>query len=326
VAAHLGTEHHELVVTSKLVAQTVPTIMEHLDEPFGDSSFVPTYLLSKFASQNVKVALGGDGGDELFAGYPTYQAHRLIDYYEKVVPWSMRTHMVPRVLTRLSTSFDNISLDFRLRRFLSGRGVSLQARHHRWLGSFTPEEKANLLAEWVKPVVGDTYAAAEMHGRDSGARHPLNEILYTDMKMYLEGDILYKVDRASMAASLEVRVPFLNRDVVNFATRLPLELKLRGFSSKFLLKKVAADLLPRNIVKRPKKGFNMPVAYWLTGELKTLARDMLSQRHLQKHGLFDQHSVDHVFLEHLARKRDNRKQVWTLLMFQMWYERYMANG
>ena len=261
VAEQLGTRHNELVLTSKMVAQMVPTITDFLDEPFGDSSLIPTYFLSLFARGYVKVVLGGDGGDELFAGYSTLVAHRLIEYYERVVPWGVRAYLAPRLLDWMPVSFSNISLDFRIRRLLSGRGVPLLVRHHRWLGSFVDEEKASLLQDWIKPVLRDTYVQAYAHGRECDARMPLNRVLYDDIKMYLEGDILYKVDRASMAASLEVRVPFLNRDVVAFATELPLELKLHRLTTKYLLKRSVQQLLPKEIIQRPKKGFNMPVAH-----------------------------------------------------------------
>jgi len=276
VAGHLGIRHNELVLTSKMVAQMVPSITDFLDEPFGDSSLVPTYFLSLFARGYTKVVLGGDGGDELFAGYPTLVAHRLIEYYERVVPWGVRAYLVPKMLDLMPVSFSNISLDFRVRRLLSGRGVPLQARHHRWLGSLVDEEKSLLLQDWIKPVLRDTYAQAYAHARECDAHLPLNQLLYDDMKMYLEGDILYKVDRASMASSLEVRVPFLNRDVVSFVAELPLELKLHRLTGKYLLKKSVERLLPREIIKRPKKGFNMPVAHWLTGDLRELTLDMFS--------------------------------------------------
>lgn len=323
VAKHIGSEHHELLLTSRIAADIVPSIMDYLDEPFGDSSFIPTLLLSQFASQQVKVVLGGDGGDELFAGYPTYQAHRLIEYYERIVPQWIRARIVPNLISRLPTSFDNISLDFRIRRFLAGRGVPIQSRHHRWLGSFAPEDKELLLQDWIKPVLEDTYSVAYEHGAASHTRYLLNEILYTDMKLYLEGDILYKVDRASMAASLEVRVPFLNRNLIDFAMQLPLDLKLHYLNSKFLLKKAVAQLLPKQVIKRRKKGFNMPVAYWLTGELHDLTQDMLSVAQLRKHDLFNSDFIDKLMFEHQVKSRDNRKQLWTLLMFQMWFARYM---
>jgi asparagine synthase (glutamine-hydrolysing) len=280
-------------------------------------------LLSKFAREHVKVVLGGDGGDELFAGYPTLQAHRLIEYYERTIPWSVRTRIVPKLLKLMPTSFDNISFDFKVRRFLAGRGVPLQARHHRWLGSFGDEHKASLFQDWLKPVLRDTYTQADAHARESDAKNALNQLLYVDLKMYLEGDILFKVDRASMAASLEVRVPFLNRNVVRFATSLPLELKLHGLTGKYLLKKCMRHILPDEIINRPKKGFNMPVAYWLTSDLRELTLDMLSESRLKGQGFFNYTYVKYLLDEHFARRQDHRKELWTLLIFQLWYDKYM---
>jgi asparagine synthase (glutamine-hydrolysing) len=322
-AAHLGTRHHELVLTSQMAADMVPAITDYLDEPFGDSSFIPTFLLSKFAREQVKVVLGGDGGDELFAGYPTLAAHRLIEYYEKLAPWSLRAFLAPRLLKRLPVSFSNISLDFRLRRFLAGRGVPLQVRHHRWIGSFTDEEKVLLFQEWLHPVLRDTYTQVYVHARDCDARLPLNQLLYSDMKLYLEGDILFKVDRASMANSLEVRVPFLNNDVVRFATGLPLEIKLRRLTGKYLLRRSLANRLPAAIINRPKKGFNMPVAYWLNGELRDLTLAMLSRERLAQQGYFSYEYVKTLLDDHAAQRRDHRKLLWTLLIFQLWHAAYI---
>jgi asparagine synthase (glutamine-hydrolysing) len=325
VAKHLQTEHHELIVTSKMAADLVPDIVDFLDEPFGDSSLIPTFLLSKFASNQVKVVLGGDGGDELFAGYPTLTAHRLIEYYERVIPWSIRTNIAPLLLNWLPVSFNNISFDFRLRRFLSGRGVPHLTRHHRWLGSFTDDEKDLLLQDWLKPVLQDTYTQVYRHIRECDAVLPLNQILYADMKMYLEGDILFKVDRASMAASLEVRVPFLNRDLVSFVSDIPFDLKLRRFSGKYLLKKSFKHMLPSEIFKRPKKGFNMPVAHWISGELRNLTLDLLSKDRLERQGLFNYSYIESLLAEHFSQKRDNRKLLWTLLVFQLWHAKYVSN-
>jgi asparagine synthase (glutamine-hydrolysing) len=323
VAAFLGTRHHELRVTSSMAASVVPAIADVLDEPLGDGSFVPTYLLSKFAAEHVKVVLGGDGSDELFGGYPTLAAHRMIEYYERIVPWFVRANVMPKLLPRLPVSFEHFSRDFKVRRFLSGRGVPLEARHHRWMGSFLAEDKARLFQPWVSPVLTDAYAVAYQHGRECDARLPLNRILYDDMKLYLEGNVLFKVDRASMAASLEVRVPFLNRAVVEFAMTLPLELKLRRLTGKYLLKRAMADRLPREIVRRRKHGFAMPVAYWLTAELHELTRDLLAPDRLQRQGLFDPAFVNGLIDDHIARRRDNRKPLWTLLMFQLWHAKYM---
>ena len=325
VSRRLGTRHHELRVTSQMAADLAPNIVDLLDEPLGDASFIPTYLLCKFAAEHVKVALAGDGSDELFGGYPTLAAHRLIEYYERTIPWFLRAYAVPRLLPLLPVSFDYFSRDFKVRRFLAGRGVPLEVRHHRWMGSFFEEEKAALFQDWVRPVLSETYEAAYRHARECDARAPLNRVLYDDLKLYLEADILLKVDRASMAASLEVRVPFLNRAVVDFATSLPLELKLRGLTGKYLLRRAMASRLPREIVERKKQGFAMPVAHWLTSELRDLALDMLSSSRLERQGLFDSAYVRGLIEDHLSHRKDNRKLIWTLLVFQLWHARYMES-
>jgi asparagine synthase (glutamine-hydrolysing) len=326
VSKHLGTRHHELRLTSRMAADVVPRIADVMDEPLGDASFIPTYLLSKFASEHVKVVLGGDGSDELFGGYPTLVAHRLIEYYERTVPRVFRTYAIPKLLPLLPVSFDYFSRDFKIRRFLSGRGVPLEARHHRWMGSYFDEDKARLFQDWVRPVLGETYASAYRYARECDARLTLNRVLYDDMKLYLEGDILTKVDRASMAASLEVRVPFLNRRVVEFATSLPLSLKLRRLTGKYLLKRSMAGRLPREIIERKKQGFAIPVAHWLTSELKDLAGDMLSPDRIRRQGLFEPAYVTALLDDHLARRRDNRKLIWTLLIFQLWQAKYLEGG
>ena len=323
VASYLNTQHNEMVLTSKKAVELVGEISNFLDEPFADSSIIPTYLLSRFARQKVKVVLGGDGGDELFAGYPTVLSHRLIGYYERTVPWVLRAYIAPRVMDQLKVSFDNISLDFRLRRFLAGRGVPLITRHQRWLGSFVDEEKSSLLQSWVKPVLRETYHQSFEYARVCDAKEPLNQILFNDLKTYLEGDILYKVDRASMAASLEVRVPFLNREVVHFANDLPLGLKLHNLTGKFLLKKMMMGKLPDEIIQRPKKGFNMPVAYWLSGDLKALMMDMFSESFVTRQNLFNHSYIQQLTDEHFQHSKDNRKLLWTLLMFQLWYQSYI---
>jgi len=323
VARHLGTRHHEMSLTSRMAADVVPQLAQLLDEPLGDASFIPTYLLSKFAAQHVKVVLGGDGGDELFGGYPTLAAHRLIEYYERIVPWGIRTYAIPRLLSYAPVSFDYISRDFKIRRFLAGRGVPLEVRHHRWMGSFVAEDKADLFEDWVKPVLGETYEPAYRCARECDARLPLNRILFDDMKLYLEGDILLKVDRASMAASLEVRVPFLNRQIVEFVSALPLELKLRRLTGKYLLKRAMIDRLPREILVRKKQGFAMPVAQWLTSSLRDLTFDMLSPARLARQGLFSPKYVKGLLEDHQARRKDNRKLIWTLLVFQLWAEHYL---
>ncbi len=321
VADHLKTRHHELTLEPKTMLELVPQIAEILDEPLGDSSIIPTYLLSQFTRRHVKVALGGDGGDELFAGYSTLQAHKLFDYYRRLTPPVVR-RLISGLVDRLPVSFDNISLDFKLRRFVSGDGLSPSERHHVWLGSFNRAQREALLTPHAEARRFDAADTALDHWNACSASHELNRVLYCDMKLYLEGDILTKVDRASMANSLEVRAPLLNKDMLDFAERLPLRHKLRGLTTKYLLRRAVEDRLPASILKRGKKGFNMPVAKWLTGPLKPLARDMFDPLRLKRIGLFDAEYVNKLMDEHLAGRKDNRKLLWTLLVFELWHERW----
>jgi asparagine synthase (glutamine-hydrolysing) len=319
---HLGTEHHEMNLSPEMALNLIPRVVDFLDEPLGDSSIIPTYCLARFVSEHVKVALGGDGGDELFAGYSTLQAHKLDEYYRRLLPGPIRHRVMPWIVDKLPVSFGNISMDFKLRRFVSGQGESPIVRHHLWLGSFDPDQRRSLLKASGDGYEKDVDDLANSYARDCGAQDLLNQILYCDMKLYLEGDILPKVDRASMANSLEVRVPLLNATLVDFAEKLPHKLKIYGLNTKFLLRRAIRELLPASIYSRKKKGFNMPVAEWLTGPLRPLAEDMFSESRLKRQGLFEPSFVRTLFDEHLSRRKDHRKVLWTLLVFQLWYDRW----
>jgi asparagine synthase (glutamine-hydrolysing) len=320
VAQALGTKHHDVRLTSQRMLDLVPRLGNLLDEPLGDSSFIPTYLLSEHARQYVKVVLAGDGGDELFAGYPTHQAHRLVEYYERLVPGFVRRDWIGPAIGRLPTSFDNISLDFKAKRFVSGRGVPIGVRHHLWLGSFSPEQKRQLVQPWAQLRERDTFSVVHDHAAACRAQTQVNQLLYLDMKMYLEGDILTKVDRASMACSLEVRVPLLNNAFVDFATTVPHDLKLRGLTTKYIFRQALRGVLPTNILTRPKKGFNMPVAHWLAGPLRGLLHDTLDARRIRDEGIFNSSAVTQLLADHDTRRADRRKELWTLLMFELWHQ------
>jgi len=324
VAEHLGTHHHETTLTSDTMLELVPRVAEFLDEPLGDSSIIPTYLLCDFARNHVKVALGGDGGDELFAGYSTLQAHRLFEYYQTWVPGVVRRRLVPWVVEKLPVSFDNISLDFKARRFVAGEGLTPAARHHLWLGAYTRRQRRELLGDLADGHESDSDDLAERHWQACNTGNALNRVLYCDMKLYMEGDILPKVDRASMANSLEVRVPLLNLDMLEFTSRLPVRFKLNRLKTKYLFRRAVKDLLPPEVLSRGKKGFNMPVAKWLTGPLKGLAQDMFSEGRLKRGGLFNPAYVRSLMDEHLAQRRDNRKLLWSLLIFELWREKWAA--
>ncbi|MEA2684170.1 MAG: hypothetical protein QOK05_2498 [Chloroflexota bacterium] len=322
VAEHLGTVHHHRVLEPGTLMEIIPELSRSLDEPFADASIIPTYLLSKFARGTVTVALGGDGGDELFAGYPTLQAHRVAEIYEKL-PGALRSRIRP-VVDRLPVSLDNISFDFKAKRFVRGVGLSTAERHLAWVGAFLPEQRRSLLTEAVRRDHGSV-AIEEALNNDAAIRalaSPLDQVLAIDMRTYLEGDILTKLDRASMLASLEARVPFLNVGMVEYAASLPVSLKLRGMTSKYLLKRALAGVLPADIISRPKKGFGVPVAKWIRGPLKELVHDTLSKDSLQRDGMFDASTVQRLMADHQSGAADNRKQLWTLFMFQQWMAVY----
>lgn len=322
VARHLGTQHHVRTITSGDLLNLVPTISSFMDEPLADSSIIPTTLLSQFAREHVKVALGGDGGDELFAGYSTLQAHRLMEWYERLTPRFLRSGLLRKIGKRLPTSFDNISFDFKVKRFVNGSDMPAMVRHQQWLGSFTTEQKHRILLSDLRRTEADTFALVEQQIAGCRAAHRLNRILYQDMKLYMEGDILVKTDRASMSASLEVRVPLLNKLVLDFAASLPHSYKLHGLETKYLLRQVATKLLPPSISKRGKKGFNIPIAKWLAGPLLELTRDMLHPDRLRREGFFEQEAVQTLLADHIAHRCDARKLLWTLLTFEMWYEKW----
>jgi asparagine synthase (glutamine-hydrolysing) len=325
VAKHLGTNHHELVLEAHMMSDLVPTITAGLDEPLGDASIIPTYLLSQFTRSHVKVALGGDGGDELFAGYPTVAAHRIAGRYNRL-PAFIRHGLVAPVVNRLPVSLDNLSFDYRAKRFVSGADGDIGSRHLRWLGSFDEAERGAVLAAAVREQLATdpTDDIVAGHLADQDLAEPLNRVLYLDMKLYLEGDILVKLDRASMMNSLEARVPLLNVEMVEHVARLPLSMKLRGLRSKFLLKRALRDVLPSEILERKKKGFGIPVGKWIQGQLRDEFRDALHPDRVGAQGLLDPAVVSMLLDDHLAGRRDNRKQLWTLYMFERWFDNFAS--
>jgi asparagine synthase (glutamine-hydrolysing) len=299
--------------------------MSFLDEPLADASILPTHLLSRFARENVTVALGGDGGDEMFAGYSTLQAHRAASYYRRI-PAFLRDGVIAPLVRRLPVSLDDMSFDFRAKRFISGVDHPPAERHHIWLGAFSPAERAKVLHPEVRVQLacGEDTGPLDEHVGETAGYDDISRILYLDMKMYLEGDILVKVDRASMGCSLEVRVPVLNAMMLEFASRLPVRHKLRRFTRKFLFRRAMRGRLPDDIIDRPKKGFGIPVSKWLKSELKPLLLDLLSEDRLARQQLFSAPYVEGLIRDHMEGVRDNRKPLWTLLMFQLWYEEYLA--
>lgn len=318
VADHLGTEHYERRFTEREMLEIVPEIPRLLDEPLGDGSLIPTFLLSRFTRERVTVALGGDGGDELLAGYPTYAAHRMANYY-RALPRLVREGLIEPAVARLPVSTDNLSFDFKAKRFVQGAALPLGERHTVWMGSYTAAQQRSLLSPEVLAACPDEEVFNEVRGYDHQNGHDVVERMMTlDATHYLSECVLFKVDRASMAASLETRAPFLDHTLIEFLAKLPVDLKLRGLTGKYILKRAMRDRLPQPVIKRPKKGFGMPVAKWVKGELRGFVRDAFAPESLKKRGLFNANYVGRLLDEHERGVADHRKLIWTLLMFEMW--------
>lgn len=323
VAKYLGTDHHEERLSANLAANLVSEIGSWMDEPFSDPSLLPTYLLSRFTRKHVTVALGGDGGDELFAGYPMYWGHRWAGIYERV-PRFLRRGLIQPLVNALPVKTKNISFDYRARRFVLGADYDQVTRHHIWFGSFTPEEQIALLSSDVKnQSEADIYSNARALLAECDSDDVVERMQSLDTQLYLGEDILTKVDRASMAVSLEVRAPFLDPRIAEYAASLPSSYKLHGRKTKYILKRAVSDLLPPFVLRRGKKGFGVPVAEWLKGKLRPLTRDMLSPERLRRSGLFDPVYVARLQSEHERGIANHRKLLWTLLMFELWHESFV---
>src|SRR4026209_2049780 len=323
VAKFLGTDHHEERLSANLAANLVSEIGAWMDEPFSDPSLVPTYLLSRFTRKHVTVALGGDGGDELFAGYPMYAGLRWSEFYNRV-PAGLRTGIIEPMVKLLPVKTKNLSFDYKALRFVTGAKYDTVARHHVWFGSFTPEEQQELLTHEVLTTTdGEIYAHAREIADECDNEDLVTRMQSVDTRLYLAEDILTKVDRASMAVSLEVRAPFLDPRVAEFAASLPCNYKLRRMQTKYILKKAVADMLPPFVTRRGKKGFGVPVAEWLKFKLRPLARDLLSPERVRRAGVFDPAYVTRLQDEHERGVANHRKLLWTLLMFELWHESFI---
>jgi asparagine synthase (glutamine-hydrolysing) len=313
VAEHYRTEHHEIVLRPDAV-ELLPKLVEAFDEPFGDSSALPTYLVSELAAGEVKVALSGEGGDELFGGYYTYVADLLAPRIGRLAA------LAAPLIERLPSSSEKVSFDYKAKRFARGAKLPPLERHHAWKEIFSRELQVALLGGrdpgW-DPV--DRYR--ERYAETAGAE-PLARLQDVDLGIYLVDDLLVKTDRSGMAHSLELRVPFLDNEVAATALGLATPLKVRGLAKKRLLRRALAPLLPKEVLQGPKQGFSVPVAAWLRGPLQGFARETLSTETLSRQGWLDPATVANLLDAHCAGREDLSRQLWGLMAFTLWFDRY----
>jgi asparagine synthase (glutamine-hydrolysing) len=316
MAKAFGTEHHELIVEPDAV-EMLPKIVEIFDEPFADNSALPTYLVSQLASEHVKVVLSGEGGDELFGGYFSYVGDL---WAPRVGP---AVTALRSVIERLPSGSSSARLDDRLKRFARGAHLDQPERHASWSQVFSPQAREELLVEQEGGGF-DPLAAHRQRWQASAGAEELSRAQDVDFGVYMVDDILVKIDRASMACSLESRVPFLDPAVTDFALALPASQKIRLLSKKRLLRKAVAPLLPDEIVNAPKRGFALPVASWFRGELLPFARDVLSPQRVRAQGMLDPDAVTAAIDVHVSGSEDLSRNIWGLICLSLWYDRYAA--
>jgi asparagine synthase (glutamine-hydrolysing) len=316
VAERYGTQHRELVLRPD-AALLLPALADAFDEPFADSSALPTYLVSQLAASDVKVALSGEGGDELFGGYYTYAADLLAERVGGLA------RLARPLVERLPTSSSRASFDYKAKRFVRAAHLPPLERHHGWKEIFSPELRAELTG---RSSAFDPVEILRDRYRETDGAAELARLQDVDLGIYLVDDLLVKTDRASMAHSLEARVPYLDTVVTNLALALPTRHKIRGLSKKVLLRKAAAPLLPREIVHGKKRGFSIPAAAWLRGELEPFARQTLSRETLQRQGFFHPDVVTRLLDDHVAGGEDRSRQLWGLLAFTLWHERHVEQA
>ena len=319
IARRYNTIHREYVVRME-PAEIIPRLAELLDEPFADSSVIPTWYLSRMAREDVTVALGGDGGDELFAGYYTYQAGRLGEFYRKM-PRFLSQSAIPWAIGRLPVSHKKDSMEFKAKRFVQGALNDPARAHFMWKVIFDESQKEKLCPLTIA-AHGESFDIMDRYFRTYKSMDNLRQWQFTDTKVYLPDDILTKVDRMTMGNSLESRVPLLDHEFVEVVARMPSHLKMKGLAKKYILKKSMEGRLPREILYGKKRGFSVPMAMWLRTDLRGVVNDYLNPAAIRNQGIFDERFVAQVLEAHNAMQVDYSRNIWGLLVFMLWHEKF----
>ncbi|MFH1835638.1 MAG: asparagine synthase (glutamine-hydrolyzing) [Methanobacteriota archaeon] len=324
VAEEFGTDHHEFVVPMNAV-ELLPKILECFDEPFADSSALPTYIVSQMARTSVTVCLSGDGGDELFAGYDRYVGCKVASAYGKLPgPLRMTAHWFTGLLPASTANKSIVNFS---KRFAEVGNLSEVERYADWLSFFNREKRGELFSKETMKRVGklENIKYLDRFFRECPSKDFLVKTMYVDVKTYLPEDLLTKVDRASMAHSLEVRVPFLDHEFVEYAQTIPMNLKFPGLKLKYLLKKAMKDRLPKKIIGRRKQGFGVPVSAWFKGDLKGMAYDLLLGNDSSTRDFFNKSYLRKILDEHSSGRVDHGQRIWSLVFFDLWMRKYV-NG
>lgn len=323
IAKHFKADYYPFILKQQMFSNMVNEIIRFLDEPIADVSLLPTYSLSKMTRQHVTVALGGDGCDETFSGYITHQNWQIIHLFSKM-PVSFFSKALKSILDVFPSNFNYLSWDYKLRGFLAGLEYPSKIRNFIWLGAFTPEEAENILSEDVKeslPKSGITGLLEKLH---SGNGNALDQLLFQDVNYFLQDYLLVKVDLMSMANSLEVRGPFLDTEIIDFVSKLPVKFKVQNRNPKQAVKNIYRPVMPPNFFDRKKQGFSVPLGHWLhKKDVKDFFIDTLSEYNIHKTNLFNYKTINALLNEHIKGVKNNWKQLWAVLIIQLWYNTHI---
>jgi asparagine synthase (glutamine-hydrolysing) len=324
VAEYVGTEHHEFIVKPDAM-EILPTLVEHYGEPFADSSAIPSYYVSRETRKHVTVALNGDGGDECFAGYERYAAMNVAQRYVKLLPAAIRNGVIKNLVNVLPQAQSRKNPVRKAQRFLSAASLSPVQRYLRWVSAFDEQAKLNLYSdEFQNQTAGfSTIGFLEHWFAKANGAGIVDATLLTDTMTYLPNDLLVKMDIASMTVSLEARSPFLDHQLMEFAASLPERLKLRGMTTKYLLKRVLKKFVPEENLNRAKMGFGVPIGHWFRDRMQTFLRETLLSEKALSRGLFKPEKVRELIDQHVERRIDHDHRLWSLLMLELWFERFI---
>jgi asparagine synthase (glutamine-hydrolysing) len=324
VAEHVGTDHHEFIVKPDAM-EILPTLVEHYGEPFADSSAIPSYYVSRETRKHVTVALNGDGGDECFAGYERYAAMNVAQRYVKLLPAAIRNGLIRNLANALPQAQSRKNPLRKAQRFLDAASLSPVQRYLRWISAFSEPAKLDLYSENFRQETAEfsTISFIEPWFAKANGAGIVDASLLTDTMTYLPNDLLVKMDIASMTVSLEARSPFLDHHLMEFAASLPEHLKLRGMTTKYLLKRILKQFVPEENLTRAKMGFGVPIGQWFRGSMQSFLRETLLSDKALSRGLFKREGVRQMVDTHVAGKVDHDQRLWSLLMLELWFERFI---
>ncbi len=324
VAQQLGTHHHEILVTPQKVARLLPKYLTFIDEPYADGSAIPTFLLAENAKDHVTVLLSGEGGDEFFSGYDTHMAYKVRRLYRKI-PRFLRRGVITPLVNQLPVSHKKLSLEFKAKRFIQGAELDIPNSHFFWRVVLTEDAKKGILGNeaFFKDLEPSVHFFEDAY-RHCGASDDLNRLLYIDYSYHLPDDLMIKNDRMTMAHSLEARVPFTDKKLVEFLSTVPVKLKYKGRNKKHLLKSALKGMLTPRILNKKKIGLEMPYSKWMLTELRDIVESVLSPETVRSTGFINAEGVNRLWEEHKQKKVDHGRALWGLVNYLLWYKVYIA--